>query len=114
MILTTTYLTLRYKLHPTSPYLTLPHLTSPNLITSNFTPHHLSSFISPHQTLLCLSNPPDCRHPSRASHACHFDACPLCRLTCNQPLNTCQHKCQAKCHDSRPTKVESSRLVYLR
>ncbi|GAV90902.1 LOW QUALITY PROTEIN: hypothetical protein CFOL_v3_34302, partial [Cephalotus follicularis] len=45
---------------------------------------------------------PLCRHASICKpHKCHYGACPLCRLLCEEEY-PCGHKCKLKCHGSRP------------
>nr|XP_054754423.1 NF-X1-type zinc finger protein NFXL1-like [Lytechinus pictus] len=43
--------------------------------------------------------PPDCHHPVREKHSCHFNKCPPCKMKCNKILS-CGHICPKKCHDA--------------
>eukprot|EP00057_Strongylocentrotus_purpuratus_P031970 XP_786259.2 PREDICTED: NF-X1-type zinc finger protein NFXL1 [Strongylocentrotus purpuratus] len=43
--------------------------------------------------------PPDCHHPVREKHTCHFNKCPPCKKQCNNTLS-CGHTCPKKCHDA--------------
>ncbi|KAG8188216.1 hypothetical protein JTE90_021237 [Oedothorax gibbosus] len=51
--------------------------------------------------------PPECHHPSRHRHKCHFGRCPPCRLTCGKFLPPCAHTCPARCHSAVLTKVDT-------
>ena len=52
--------------------------------------------------------PPDCHHPSREPHRCHFGDCPPCKQVCDQTLKPCEHKCPAPCHSAVWVKVEDN------
>ena len=44
--------------------------------------------------------PPDCHHPSRDPHHCHFGRCPPCRQPCGRSRESCQHRCAVPCHSA--------------
>ncbi|XP_072040523.1 NF-X1-type zinc finger protein NFXL1-like [Amphiura filiformis] len=46
------------------------------------------------------STAPDCHHPTRDHHRCHFGRCPPCRQMCAQPLLHCSHVCPKVCHSA--------------
>ncbi|XP_035220753.1 NF-X1-type zinc finger protein NFXL1-like isoform X2 [Stegodyphus dumicola] len=48
---------------------------------------------------------PDCHHPARHKHKCHFGSCPQCILICGKTL-TCGHTCPVRCHSAVLTKIE--------
>ncbi|KAK7097179.1 hypothetical protein V1264_004194 [Littorina saxatilis] len=50
--------------------------------------------------------PPNCHHPKRQKHRCHFGECPPCTQVCDLSLPSCQHSCPARCHDAIKVKVE--------
>lgn len=52
---------------------------------------------------------PNCHHPSREPHRCHFGDCPPCRQVCGKSLDPCKHKCPAPCHSAVWVKVEEDR-----
>ena len=56
--------------------------------------------------LLLIRVPPDCHHPARTPHRCHFNRCPPCKQTCEKSLQKCGHICPAKCHTAVLTKVQ--------
>lgn len=45
------------------------------------------------------SHPPDCHHPKRKRHHCHYGSCPPCHQRCDLPL-PCGHPCPVSCHDN--------------
>ena len=47
----------------------------------------------------CLIKP-NCHHPRRKPHRCHFGDCPPCLFVCDQTLEPCQHRCAEPCHDN--------------
>ena len=49
---------------------------------------------------------PDCHHPARVPHNCHFGECPPCRQACRKALPACQHTCPAPCHDKVEVRVQ--------
>ncbi|XP_021938982.1 NF-X1-type zinc finger protein NFXL1 isoform X3 [Zootermopsis nevadensis] len=49
---------------------------------------------------------PNCHHPSREPHRCHFGDCPPCQQVCGMLLDPCKHKCPAPCHSAVWVKVE--------
>ncbi|XP_071087920.1 NF-X1-type zinc finger protein NFXL1-like [Haliotis cracherodii] len=53
--------------------------------------------------------PPNCHHPRRDKHRCHFNECPPCQQKCLLPLHQCDHTCPVKCHDAVKVKVEDQR-----
>ena len=50
--------------------------------------------------------PPNCHHPQRQKHRCHFGECPPCSQVCDLRLPSCQHSCPMRCHDAVKVKVE--------
>ncbi|XP_067003149.2 NF-X1-type zinc finger protein NFXL1 [Anabrus simplex] len=50
---------------------------------------------------------PDCHHPQREPHRCHFGDCPPCRQVCGLPHDPCGHSCSAMCHSAVWVKVGS-------
>ena len=61
--------------------------------------------------------PPDCHHPSRLPHRCHFGPCQPCRQICGKAYPNCSHQCPAMCHAAvivvRKDNVSKLRLKYL-
>ncbi|KAG1690698.1 NF-X1-type zinc finger protein NFXL1 [Nymphon striatum] len=55
----------------------------------------------------CIAKP-DCHHPFRTPHPCHFGDCPPCKLICLQNLRNCNHTCPAKCHSAILTKINDA------
>ena len=43
--------------------------------------------------------PPDCHHPERERHRCHFGSCPPCRQVCGMKYE-CGHSCPKTCHSA--------------
>ncbi|ESO08824.1 hypothetical protein HELRODRAFT_97768 [Helobdella robusta] len=54
--------------------------------------------------------PPDCHHPSRLPHPCHFGQCPRCTQTCSKLLS-CSHCCPAVCHSAVEVKNKDSQQL---
>lgn len=52
---------------------------------------------------------PDCHHPSREPHRCHFGACPSCQQVCGKLIEPCKHECPAPCHSAVWVTVEEDR-----
>lgn len=46
------------------------------------------------------SIPPDCHHPKRVEHQCHFGNCPSCRQICAKSRKECPHLCPHPCHSA--------------
>ncbi|ELT89307.1 hypothetical protein CAPTEDRAFT_178429 [Capitella teleta] len=49
---------------------------------------------------------PNCAHPERDPHRCHFGRCPPCQQICGMKLPKCEHKCPEKCHIGVYSKVQ--------
>jgi hypothetical protein len=64
------------------------------------------SLILPWLNVLCCRHPPNCHHPKRQKHRCHFGECPPCSQICDLQLPNCQHSCPVSCHDAVKVKFE--------
>ena len=60
------------------------------------------------------SIPPDCHHPTRSRHRCHFGLCPPCDQTCNFKLPKCKHVCPSKCHSAVRRRVQEKVCIIYR
>ncbi|CAH1959936.1 unnamed protein product [Acanthoscelides obtectus] len=53
--------------------------------------------------------PPDCHHPKREHHRCHFGECPPCKQVCDKLHSDCGHTCPALCHSDVLVKEEAQK-----
>lgn len=60
-----------------------------------------------------LRRPPDCHHPARIPHRCHFGECPPCRLQCLKQLQGCTHTCPIMCHSAVKVKIKDNVCILL-
>ncbi|KAI4470848.1 nuclear transcription factor x-box binding 1 nfx1 [Holotrichia oblita] len=63
----------------------------------------------PPKCLKPCSIPPECHHPKRENHRCHFGDCPPCRQVCGKTHEKCSHICPKECHTSVLVKIEQKK-----